>query len=125
MRDRLRRTFLFVFPALIAVAFGVGMSRLSAQTTPVASGFERVANIEEVPRFLLVVKARDGYAITYHRTVEAAVQQLKSQSTSREDLVGLYEVGRQVNLTHKRTKKKAPDVITEGVETTYEEWSAQ
>lgn len=119
------RRVLLAFALVVSVAAGITAEHISAQTPPVASGFERVANTDEVPRYLLVRKARDGYAITYHRTVEAAVQQLKSQGTSREDLVGLYEVGREVNLTHKRHKRKAPDVITEGVETTYEEWSAQ
>lgn len=118
------RRVLFAFALVVSIASWIAAERISAQTPPVASGFERVANVEEVPRFLLVIKARDGYAITYHRNVAAAVQHLRSQSTSREDFVGLYEVGREINLTHKRTKRKAPDVITEGVETTYEEWSA-
>ena len=157
MRDRLRRTFLFVIPAVIAVAFGVGMSRLSAQTAQLGSGAwysmggADQIHTPEMPRYLLVLKAyrwrpepcptsgdtsgltlaacgrnvEDGLSISYHRSPSQAVQQLKTWNTSREDFVGLFEVGREVQLTHKRVKKKAPDVITEGVETTYEEWSAQ
>lgn len=155
MRDRILRTFLFVLPAVIAVAFGVGMSRLSAQTLQIAAGgtgwsrSDEGARVQEMPRYLLVLKAyrwcpeacptssdgltvtlqacgrnvEDGLSISYHRSPSQAVQQLKTWNTSKEDFVGLFEVGREINLKHKQTRRKAPDVITEGVETTYEEWS--